>query len=75
MLKVGHDRIAVCYAFSGRGAVDNEGLDAGEAALVEEAGGIAIAGQTGFHVVLVSAPQARERVTSPVSRSACDGAA
>jgi redox-sensitive bicupin YhaK (pirin superfamily) len=55
--KVGHDRVAVCYALSGRGTVDNDPLDGGEAALVEDAAGIALQGQPGFRFVLVSAPR------------------
>jgi quercetin 2,3-dioxygenase len=55
--KVGHDHAAVCYALSGRGRVDNDILDGGEAALVEESAGIALQGQPGFHVVLVRAPR------------------
>jgi redox-sensitive bicupin YhaK (pirin superfamily) len=55
--KVGHDRVAVCYAISGRGMVDSDVLDGGEAALVENAAGVALQGQPGFHVVLVSGPR------------------
>lgn len=55
--RVGHDRVAVCYAFSGRGTVDNELLNAGEAALVDDAAGVALHGRRGFHVVLASAPR------------------
>jgi redox-sensitive bicupin YhaK (pirin superfamily) len=55
--KVGHDRVAVCYALSGSGTVDNELLDGGEAALIEQSAGIALQGQPGFRVVLVRAPR------------------
>jgi hypothetical protein len=55
--KVGRDRLAVCYALSGRGAVDNQPLDGGEAALVEDAAGIALQTRAGVHVVLVSVPR------------------
>jgi len=54
--KVGHDRRAVVYALSGPGMVDNDALDAGEAALVEDAAGIALQGEPGFHVILSSVP-------------------
>jgi quercetin 2,3-dioxygenase len=57
--KVGHDRVAVVYALSGPGVVDNLAIEAGEAALVEEAAGIALQGDPGFHVVLCSAPRPR----------------
>jgi quercetin 2,3-dioxygenase len=56
--KVGHDHVAVCYALSGRGAVDNQPLDGGEAALIDESGGMSLQGQAGFHVVLVKVPRA-----------------
>ncbi len=56
-LKVGHDRVAVCYALSGHGKIDNENLDAGEAAFVEQAAGVAVQGQVGFQVALASAPR------------------
>jgi redox-sensitive bicupin YhaK (pirin superfamily) len=55
--RVGHDRIAVCYALGGRGTVDNQPLEGGEAALVEDAAGVAIDGQRTFRIVLVSAPR------------------
>ncbi len=55
--KVGHDRAAVCYALAGRGRVDSELLEGGEAALVDDAAGVAIQGGPGFHVVLAHAPR------------------
>jgi redox-sensitive bicupin YhaK (pirin superfamily) len=55
--KVGHSRVAVGYAFAGSGAVDNETLEQGEAALVEGASGVALRGTPGFSVILVSAPR------------------
>jgi quercetin 2,3-dioxygenase len=57
--KVGHDRVAVCYAISGRGSVDSEGFEGGEAALVEDAAGLALHGRAGLHVVLVTGPHPR----------------
>jgi redox-sensitive bicupin YhaK (pirin superfamily) len=57
--KVGHDRIAVCYALAGRGKLDNEVLEAGEAGLVEDAAGVALQGGLGFRAVFVSAPRTR----------------
>lgn len=55
--KVGHDRVAVCYALAGRGRVDNEILEGGEAALIEQSAGIGLQGQPGFRVGLVYAPR------------------
>ncbi len=55
--KVGHDRLAVCYALAGRGKLDNEVLEGGEAGLVEDVAGVAIQGPPGFRVVFVSAPR------------------
>jgi hypothetical protein len=55
--KVGHDRVAICYALSGRGRVDDQVVEGGEAALVEQAAGIALHGQAGFRIVLVHAPR------------------
>ena len=55
--RVGHDSVALCYALTGRGRVDSEPLEGGEAALVEDAAGIAVQGRAGFHVVLVRAPR------------------
>lgn len=55
--KVGHDRVAVCYALAGRGRVDSEVLEGGEAAFVDDAAGVAIQGGPGFHVVLAHAPR------------------
>jgi len=57
--KVGHDRVAVCYALSGRGSVDNQATDAGEAALVDDAGGVAIEGRPGFRITVTTAPRPR----------------
>ncbi|MCI4373608.1 MAG: hypothetical protein L3K02_08215 [Thermoplasmata archaeon] len=55
--KVGHDRIAICYVLAGSGSVDNQALETGEAALVDDAGGIALQGRPGFRVILTSAPR------------------
>ncbi|MGC2289772.1 MAG: pirin family protein [Thermoplasmata archaeon] len=55
--RVGHDRVAVLYAISGPGMVDNVPLDAGEAVLVDDAAGVALEGEPGFHVILSSAPR------------------
>ena len=56
--RVGHNRVAVCYNLFGGGSVDNRTLEVGEAALVENPGGLALQGEPGFHIVLVSAPRA-----------------
>jgi redox-sensitive bicupin YhaK (pirin superfamily) len=55
--KVGHDRIAVGYVLSGRGRIDNQDVEAGEAVLVEDAAGIALDGRAGLRMVLTSAPR------------------
>jgi redox-sensitive bicupin YhaK (pirin superfamily) len=55
--KVGHDRLAIAYAAAGTGKVDNQALEAGEAALVEDAAGVAIAGRPGLKVILTSVPR------------------
>jgi quercetin 2,3-dioxygenase len=55
--KVGHGSLAVCYALAGRGRVDNDPLEGGEAALVEDSAGIAIQGQPGFQVILLRTPR------------------
>jgi redox-sensitive bicupin YhaK (pirin superfamily) len=57
--RIGHDRVALVYAFLGPGEVDNNSLEAGEAALVEDAAGIALKGEPGFGVILCSAPRTR----------------
>jgi quercetin 2,3-dioxygenase len=55
--RVGHDRVAVCYALAGRGAIDNDPLDVGEAALVQDAAAVSVQGQTGFRAVVLTAPK------------------
>jgi quercetin 2,3-dioxygenase len=55
--RVGHDYAAVIYALAGPGTVDNEALDAGEAALVDEAAGVALKGEPGFRVIFSTAPR------------------
>jgi quercetin 2,3-dioxygenase len=55
--KVGHSSLAVCYALAGRGRVDNDALEGGEAAFVEDSAGIAIQGQPGFQVILLRTPR------------------
>jgi redox-sensitive bicupin YhaK (pirin superfamily) len=54
--RVGHDGVALCYAIAGRASVDGEPLEGGEAALVRDAAGLALAGEVGFHGVLVRVP-------------------
>jgi redox-sensitive bicupin YhaK (pirin superfamily) len=67
--KVGHNRVAVCYALAGRGRLDNEVLEGGEAAFVNDAAGVALEGEAGFHVVFIHAPGS----SSPI-RQATPGA-
>lgn len=55
-LRVGHGRRAIVYALTGRGSVDARGLEAGEAALVEGAAGIAIQGSARFRVIAATVP-------------------
>ena len=55
--RVGHDRIAIAYTLSGRGSVDNQTVDAGEAALVDDAAGVAIGGRAGLRLMLTTAPR------------------
>jgi redox-sensitive bicupin YhaK (pirin superfamily) len=56
--RVGHGRVAVIYALTGPGSIDTDPLDAGEAALVDEAAGVALEGEPGFHVIFSTAPRA-----------------
>jgi len=65
--KLGHDRAAVCYALAGRGRIDSEVLEGGEAALVEDAAGVALQGGPGFHVVLVHGPRGSTTRAPPAS--------
>jgi hypothetical protein len=55
--RLGHDRVAIGYALAGRGKLDEQAVDAGEAALVERAAGVALQGQAGFRVIFVSVPR------------------
>ena len=55
--RVGHDRVAIVYALTGPGTIDNEPLDAGEAALVDAAAGMSLQGEPGFHVIFSTAPR------------------
>jgi len=55
--RLGHDRRGLVYALTGRGTVDSRPIDAGEAALVEGAAGIAIGGDVGFRVIVATAPR------------------
>lgn len=56
-VRVGHDRVAACYALSGRGTVDNAQVEGGEAALIEDAAGAAIHGLQGMRVLIMTAPR------------------
>jgi redox-sensitive bicupin YhaK (pirin superfamily) len=55
--RVGHDSMAVCYALMGRGMVDSVPIEGGEAALVDDAAGIAVQGTPGFQAVFVRVPR------------------
>lgn len=54
---MGHNSLAVCYALAGRGRIDSEGLEGGEAALIDESAGIAVHGESGFRAVVVRVPR------------------
>lgn len=56
-LRVGHDRRGLVYAVVGSGTVDGRGVEGGEAALADGAGGIAIQGTPGFRVIAATAPR------------------
>jgi redox-sensitive bicupin YhaK (pirin superfamily) len=55
--RVGHDRRAVVYAFSGHGSVDGRGLEAGEAALAEGVAAVSLQGSQGLRAVVATAPR------------------
>ena len=55
--RVGHDFLAICYALAGRGLVDNQPLEGGEAAFIEEVGGISVQGNPGFHLIFARSPR------------------
>lgn len=63
--KLGHDRRAVVYSLGGAGEVDGHPIDAGEAALVEEAAGVALHAEPGTRMILSSAPRPAPRSGSP----------
>jgi redox-sensitive bicupin YhaK (pirin superfamily) len=56
--KVGHGHLALCYALSGRGTVDGQPIDGGEAAFIEDAAGIALQGRVGFRAIVLRVPRA-----------------
>lgn len=66
--RVGHNRLAVCYALGGRGVVDNAPVEAGEAALIEDAAGAAITGREGFRVLFASVPRPTPSGSAPAPR-------
>lgn len=55
--RVGHDRRGFVYALTGRGSVDGIAIETGEAALIEDAAGIAVQGTAGFRAILATAPR------------------
>ncbi len=54
---MGHGSLGLCYALAGRGRIDSETIEGGEAALIDESAGIAVHGEPGFRVVLVRVPR------------------
>lgn len=55
--RVGHDRRGVVYALGGRGEIDGQAIEVGEAVLVEDASGIAIHGFEGLKLLLNTVPR------------------
>jgi redox-sensitive bicupin YhaK (pirin superfamily) len=55
--RIGHERRGVVYALSGRGDVDGQAIEIGEAALVENVSGIALRGSTGFRSLVATVPK------------------
>ncbi len=55
--KVGRDRRGLFYVLSGAGTIDDQPVEAGEAALIEAAPGVTIRGDLGFRAVLATAPR------------------
>lgn len=55
--RVGHGRRGLVYAIAGRGTVDGHRVEGGEAALVEDAAGIAVQGTEGFRAISATAPR------------------
>jgi redox-sensitive bicupin YhaK (pirin superfamily) len=55
-VEVGHGRRGIVYVVSGEGRIDDAELEVGEAALVEEIGGVALHGLVGFRVIFATAP-------------------
>jgi hypothetical protein len=54
--KIGSDRRAVFYVVSGRGAVNQKDIEAGEAAFIEGMPGVSVQGGDGFWGILATAP-------------------
>jgi redox-sensitive bicupin YhaK (pirin superfamily) len=54
--RIGHGRRGIVYALSGRGSVDSQPIEGGEGVLAEGVAGIAIHGNVGLRVVVVSVP-------------------
>jgi redox-sensitive bicupin YhaK (pirin superfamily) len=55
--KVGPDRRAFLYAWSGRGSLDREPVEAGETAFIDGVPGVSIYGNSGFRALFASAPR------------------
>jgi redox-sensitive bicupin YhaK (pirin superfamily) len=55
--RIGHRSLGICYALSGNGKVDDQPIEGGEGALVEESSGIAIHGLPGFRLMVVQLPR------------------
>lgn len=66
--RVGRDRRAVLYALAGHGTVDDQGIDAGEAALAEGVPALSVQGRAGFRAILATAPAEGRPPGTPESR-------
>ncbi|HXW32998.1 MAG TPA: cupin domain-containing protein [Acidimicrobiales bacterium] len=55
--QIGHSTLGLAYALAGRGTLDGEPIEIGEAAVIRDAAGIALQGRAGFRVVLLRVPR------------------
>jgi len=54
--RIGANRKAVLYVLSGRGSVDSDPVELGDAAIVENLPGVAIHGEAGLEAILMTVP-------------------
>lgn len=55
--RVGQDRRGLVYALAGRGTIDRQDIEAGEAVLMDGIPGTSVRGDEGFRVLLATAPK------------------